>query len=183
MVKKSLSISPGNREDELRWVLNKSKTYDVASGYRIAYHFYHSPLELCYEIMQQKTIWTALWKMKIPHNIKIFAWKILHGKLPALQQTHHRFQNNSPICRRCQLQKESIMHCIFQCPDSQQIWNRSSIAHMVPSPLCESAFSWWKDSIMPLENLSSNNSTLALILAWLVWKEICKRILNRKDLQ
>ncbi|XP_015956845.1 uncharacterized protein LOC107481144 [Arachis duranensis] len=52
-----LSVKIQQSRDKLQWDLNKSKQYDTVSGYRIGYLFYHPPLELCPNYMQQKKPW------------------------------------------------------------------------------------------------------------------------------
>ncbi|KAL4316426.1 hypothetical protein AHAS_Ahas15G0283900 [Arachis hypogaea] len=68
---KIFSIKPTEEEDEVNWCWTKSGIYEVGSGYKIAYGFFHSPALLRPQNIHNR-VWNSIWELKLPHKIKIF---------------------------------------------------------------------------------------------------------------
>ncbi|MED6161882.1 hypothetical protein PIB30_064962 [Stylosanthes scabra] len=61
-------------------------------------------------------------------KLKFFIiWRSLHEKLPVAALLHRRIPSISPLCRRCNLDMESMMHCLFYCEKAAAVWSESPI--------------------------------------------------------
>ncbi|XP_057739753.1 uncharacterized protein LOC130956785 [Arachis stenosperma] len=156
----------------LQWSLKKSKKYDTASGYNIAYLFFHPPLEHCPDNMKQKHIWQHLGKLKVTPSVKMFLWKCLHGRIPVLELIHRRFPSTSPLCPYCHTQSESITHCLITCNKAQDIWSRSQIYLHLPHPTGDQFFEWWQELKTKLEWQHDGERLMGLVasICWNIWK-------------
>ncbi|XP_015949996.1 uncharacterized protein LOC107474863 [Arachis duranensis] len=167
-----LSVKIQQSRDKLQWDLNKSKQYDTASGYKIGYLFYHLSLELCPNYMQQKKPWIDLWKLNLPHKIKLFIWKALYGQLPVLAQIHHRIPSISPICPFCHEATETVTHCLIDCSRIKDVWPQSYLRDCLPLQSPNDFWTWWIASTEMLNLLKNDdrNPQLLAIICWNCWK-------------
>ncbi|KAL4356233.1 hypothetical protein AHAS_Ahas09G0066200 [Arachis hypogaea] len=146
-----LTIFPGEGPDKVQWLFNNSKCYDVASGYRISYLFFHEPIDLCPAYMQQRGIWAQLWNLLTPQKITIFLWKCLHGRIPVMQLTHQRFSNTPATCPLCQEESETITHCLFLCQNAKLTWRKIEMEACVPFSNSTTFFDWWSSTTSLLD--------------------------------
>ncbi|XP_057723427.1 uncharacterized protein LOC130939336 [Arachis stenosperma] len=177
----TLNIEPG--ADELQWVLNKGGTYDAASGYSVAYQFNHDPIEFCPQLMRQKDVWVTLWKLALPHKIKIFLWKSIHQGLPVCHLLHHRFPSTSAICSCCSEEDETVLHCLVTCKYAKEVWNQSPLAYLLATSPSSTSTQWWISSMEALKS-SPNRQThshFLVILLWFLWKERNSWIFEHKQ--
>ena len=66
--------------------------------------------------------WAILWARKQQHKILHVQWLVVHKALPVGTWLHR--MGVSSCCTRCHLQTETQKHCLWECIDSQQIWQR-----------------------------------------------------------
>ncbi|XP_026416837.1 uncharacterized protein LOC113312290 [Papaver somniferum] len=72
-----LSLS---EEDTLRWSPSKDGNFSVKSTYnKLMEVRVQNQVAIC---TVPKPIWKALWKMKLPHRVKLFIWKCLKNAIP-----------------------------------------------------------------------------------------------------
>ncbi|XP_016207207.1 uncharacterized protein LOC107647664 [Arachis ipaensis] len=145
--------------------------YEVGSGYKIAYGFFHSPTSLRSQNIHNR-VWNSIWELKLPHKIKIFLWKSLHEKLPVLQQVHSWFASTPATCPRCMLKAESISHALFQCPLSSIIWSLNLITPDLWMREEETFFNWWQRVLSwAAAQFDGRQKTLLIAaLCWSTWK-------------
>ncbi|KAL4314096.1 hypothetical protein AHAS_Ahas15G0050900 [Arachis hypogaea] len=86
--------------------------------------------------MQRRLVWSHLWKLKIPHKILLFAWKILHNKLLVLLLIHQRFSFTLTTCLICKSAPESLMHYLFFCRDANLVWKKNPLASLISDHRC-----------------------------------------------
>jgi hypothetical protein len=79
---------------------------------------------------QPSLSWSWIWKLKLPNNICHFVWIILHNSLPTNYTifTHHIFID--VFCYRCDVDLETIIHTLRDCPQTHQVW--SSLCFLPP---------------------------------------------------
>ena len=60
--------------------------------------------------MQQ--VWQALWKLKIPNQIKIFGWREFHGILPTRVTLEKKKIIRERVCPICTRLPETEIHVL-----------------------------------------------------------------------
>lgn len=102
--------------DLLIWGDNANGIYTTSSGFKW--------------LLKQRTnlargpSWNWIWRLPAPENIKFFFWLVFHNSVPTLSVLHHRGISPTAICRICQREDETLLHCIRDCPGVKRIWNR-----------------------------------------------------------
>ncbi|KAG6674749.1 hypothetical protein I3842_15G060700 [Carya illinoinensis] len=66
--------------------------------------------------IDQKLIWKNLWKLHIPHRVKVFAWKVCKNILPTLRNLKSRKIIEDANCLWCQEEEEDVNHALVYCP-------------------------------------------------------------------
>ena len=66
--------------------------------------------------------WVVLWARKQPHQILHVQWLLVHRALPVGTWLHRMGVEST--CARCRLQMETQKHCLWECIESQLIWQR-----------------------------------------------------------
>lgn len=56
-----------------------------------------------------------LWKLSIPHKIKVFMWKGFYNVIPVSEKLIKRKIPIDPSCKLCNYDFESTFHVLFQC--------------------------------------------------------------------
>ncbi|XP_010469706.1 PREDICTED: uncharacterized protein LOC104749719 [Camelina sativa] len=116
----SLPISKYFRPDRLVWHYTQSGRYSVKSGYKVAQDM-KADIEVGPNVSALKA---KAWELPVPPKIKHFFWQIASGSLPVTVRLASRGVNCDTICKRCDLEEESINHTLFECPHSRQVWER-----------------------------------------------------------
>ncbi|KAL4285984.1 hypothetical protein AHAS_Ahas19G0040800 [Arachis hypogaea] len=117
-------------EDRLTWAREASGTYSVATSYKIAYHFFHPPMEQLPEVCRDKKMWKALWSLRCAPKIKVFIWKACHDGIAVRVRLNQRFHSIPNVCPRCEEEGESVNHCLIQCHLANQTWQLSPVSHL-----------------------------------------------------
>ncbi|KAL4380757.1 hypothetical protein AHAS_Ahas04G0065400 [Arachis hypogaea] len=136
--------------------------YSVSLGYHITFQFNHPPIDFLPEQCKTKKLWSGIWNSKSQSKTKIFMWKALHKGLPVKVKLHSRIPSISPICPRCNEQEETVVHCLWMCPDSKEAWRLAGL----PSPTREvETWKWWPEFQNNIEG-GSNMEMVAVNLTW-----------------
>lgn len=64
--------------------------------------------------------WTLIWGSNIANNVKSFFWKAGNNLLPTCLNLHRKVWE-SPSCKICQLEAESIEHILWECSSAQNV--------------------------------------------------------------
>ncbi|CAH9137685.1 unnamed protein product [Cuscuta epithymum] len=68
------------------------------------------------------TVWTTMWKWKLPPKIKHFFWQVCSGLLPTKINLKSRKVNCSSVCGLCGEEEESLQHLFISCRVSKEAW-------------------------------------------------------------
>lgn len=60
----------------------RNDIFSVRSAYRIVREFLGNGYEDCSNASKQQALWKALWKIKVPNKIQVFAWRACRERLP-----------------------------------------------------------------------------------------------------
>lgn len=66
----------------------------------------------------------AIWRMKLPNKIQIFAWRACLDSLPCF---YNLFKRKVPVdshCQFCGVSVEDLAHTLFYCPDLHEGWEQ-----------------------------------------------------------
>jgi len=56
-----------------------------------------------------------MWKLKIPANFQFFLWQVSHNSVPTRSILNNRGIHVDPSCPICDLEPETLVHCLFTC--------------------------------------------------------------------
>lgn len=73
-----------------------------------------------------KQVWIAIWKLRLPNKIKLFAWRACHEILTTAVNLTRRRVINDDKCSVCTREKESTIHALWDCAAAQHIWAGST---------------------------------------------------------
>lgn len=95
----------------------------------------------------------GVWRLKLPHKIKLLLWQILHDCIHT-QELRHRWNiASSALCQRCNNGPETTLHAIRDCRFSQRLW-RYIVPHRNQTVFFSSTIKDWVKS-----NTSTNTSS------------------------
>ncbi len=76
---------------------------------------------------QMGPLWHAIWGLQLPNNIKVFMWRATHNVVPTVGNLEHRKIIQSAWCPQCGLQRESLLHALWECDVIQALWDESVV--------------------------------------------------------
>jgi hypothetical protein len=98
------------KNDSIKWTLDKTQTFTTKSLYQLLTHGGVRD-RLC----------TLVWKCKVPLQVKVFLWQMIHNKLQTATTLKRRGWHGSPLCCVCD-RPETVDHIMFQCVFQQYLW-------------------------------------------------------------
>lgn len=106
--------------------------------------------------------WSWLWKLQLPANIQFFVWQICHGAIPTRGLLHQRGISTQGVCPRCNVDEESVVHCLFECAHVVHLWNKFGVDNLATYA-----------NMQPLEQgvraIINMHGILSAIFMWVVW--------------
>ncbi|XP_017233302.1 uncharacterized protein LOC108207364 [Daucus carota subsp. sativus] len=106
------SISLNSSEDQVIWKVN-GEAYNTKSSIEIM------------SAGDPRFIgnWNQIWKIKVPHKIQTFLWKLEAGALPTNESINLRLGDEfSKECPRCRGVTESVNHIFWNSLEAKSIW-------------------------------------------------------------
>ncbi|CAN1346925.1 LINE-1 retrotransposable element ORF2 protein [Linum perenne] len=163
----TIPIGPPDLEDEWKWRFATDGAFSVKSAYhagRKSLHNLRAPRRNLRAINAKQ--WNWLWNLSLPPKIRFFIWRCVQGILSTQSNLHRRRCSPNPICQVCNVQEESILHCIFFCPHARRTWRRASPTTILPIP--SDSFEDW---FFPLqENTRTDGMRRIAATCWNIWK-------------
>ncbi|XP_042939410.1 uncharacterized protein LOC122274438 [Carya illinoinensis] len=125
----SIRIPSENVADKLVWEHESSGIYSVKSAYSFFTKVEQNRQEAeSSTAADQKLIWKNIWKLHVPHRIKVFAWRVCKNILPTLSNLKSRKLLVDDSCIWCQEEMEDVNHALVYCPLIIDCW-----MHLFPS--------------------------------------------------
>ena len=122
-------------------------------------------------IHNQPNIWKLLWKLKLPHKILTFTWKLLHQAIPVKAEINRRGVHCAMTCLMCNNACETQDHIFLYCDLARAVWFGADIPirHLTQADI--TVDSWVKDLIKQHNASEHSNSILhkILTLLWCIW--------------
>ncbi|KAL8133721.1 hypothetical protein AgCh_008966 [Apium graveolens] len=114
-----LAISVPQRDvgDRVAWSRSKNGLYDVKTGYQL-WHDQH----IGDNLVPRSSGWSRLWKLHVPHKIKILMWRLCRNNLPVRDRLKAKGVSILVSCPMCNADLEHIMHLFFECQFVESCW-------------------------------------------------------------
>ena len=116
-----LQIVPMHGQDTLVWKFERIGNYFVASGYNIAFKFFHPPTDAYPIHLANKELWKSVWTLRSPPKIKLLIWILLHDGVSMRQKLISRSFDIDDSCPWCLEVLEFIFHYIVSCPHTKVV--------------------------------------------------------------
>ena len=109
--------------DLFSWSLHSTGVFTVKSAYNLAV----SPKVRGVEGENSKRnqhwqFWRVLWKLKIPHKVKIHLWRACLNILPTRLSLCRQRVLSDPTCPICNSEDETTTHALWSCPYAGSVW-------------------------------------------------------------
>ncbi|XP_075674939.1 uncharacterized protein LOC142644147 [Castanea sativa] len=122
-----IPLSKRNVPDSVFWLHNSRGLFTVKSAYHVARRlltdaYWGGSSREC----AAANVWTAIWKLRLPNKIKVFAWRACHEILPTAANLTRRKVITEDKCSVCTWETESTIHALWDCVAVQDIWAGSS---------------------------------------------------------
>ncbi|XP_042965942.1 uncharacterized protein LOC122299620 [Carya illinoinensis] len=115
-------ICPEGYEDRWMWSEERSGEFSVRSAYKLLQKGLYDAVGQSSNSSSLNSLWKAIWKMKLPLKIRIFAWKLCKDCLPTGLNLIKRHVDIDPKCCLCAEQNEDLSHAIVYCPQLIEFW-------------------------------------------------------------
>ena len=111
-----IPLSRRNVSDSVFWLHNSRGLFSVKSAY-------HMARKLLTDANRGGTSseGAAIWKLRLPNKIKVFAWRACHEILPTAANLTRRKVLNDDKCMICTRETESTIHAFWDCAAVQDI--------------------------------------------------------------
>lgn len=119
---KKIPLSLFQHEDKLVWMEEKSGKFSVRSAYRIIQHCKQHILGESSIEQTSTPLWRALWRMRVPHKIKVFAWRACLNGLPCFLNLMRKQIAIKGMCVFCDAHEEDLAHALLYCPNVWKWW-------------------------------------------------------------
>lgn len=150
-------------EDKLARKLSPKGEFDMKTTYILT-------LEFDFEVpLREKWIW----KLKTLPRIQTFVWKCMHKSIGVRDCLSARGLSLDTTGHLCQIDAESILHALRDCPLVRNIWQQLGVPPAEPSLLAVNLEDWL------YSNCNANSKTndgqpqwhqVFVFAIWLIWK-------------
>ncbi|GJZ48376.1 reverse transcriptase [Tanacetum coccineum] len=114
-----------SRPDTLYWHNGLGGQFSCKSAYYIALETFEDIMENLPE--ETNTLLRAIWKAKVHIKVKLFVWRVWKNYVPTIDNLQARGLNLASVsCTHCRHIGEDVIHVLFKCPQSKEVWDRCS---------------------------------------------------------
>lgn len=109
-------------EDRIVWAMSNDGNYTVKTGY----HFWHNR-NVGDSICTQSGGWKKIWRLNVPHKLKVFLWRFCRNNLPVRNRLRHKGIHITIMCPFCNADVEHSIHLFFDCDFAKQCWHAAGL--------------------------------------------------------
>lgn len=112
----------------------------------------------------ENNLWRRVWGIQGPPKLKHFVWRACKGSLGVKERLHYRHIAGDSWCSICLDQEETVIHSLFECKFSKEIWASSEFGDLLsqaPTASFSHRFEWVATKL----DKESLNTFLALVWA------------------
>lgn len=108
--------------DRIVWSKSIDGLYNVKTGYRV----WHDQFAGNFGCTQSGG-WSCLWRLSIPHNIKIFIWRLCRDNVHVRIRLMIKGIAIPIISLMCNVDIEHPPHLFFDCPFASNCWHAANL--------------------------------------------------------
>ncbi|XP_042950057.1 uncharacterized protein LOC122282168 [Carya illinoinensis] len=117
-----IPLSITNASDKLVWRGSKDGLFSVKSAYYLLNEVDGRELGQTSRSMQEQSIWSKIWKLKVPNATKMLLWRASLESLPTKRNLFKRKIIDSPLCPVCLSEEETVTHALGSYKSAQDVW-------------------------------------------------------------
>ncbi|XP_074356116.1 uncharacterized protein LOC141695803 [Apium graveolens] len=110
-------IPQNDVRDRIAWTKATNGHYSVKTGY----HLWHER-NVGTSNVTQSSGWGQIWKLSIPHKVKVLLWRVCRNNLPVRSRLSSKGVQLSLACPMCDSCDENVLHLFFDCYFARQCW-------------------------------------------------------------
>ncbi|XP_026436617.1 uncharacterized protein LOC113334619 [Papaver somniferum] len=171
-------------QDIVRWNPSKDGIFSVKSAYNKLTEARVQNQATVNDV--PTTVWKALWKMKLPHRVKLFIWKCLKNIVPTRVGLSQSLQDIETHCEICKQENETLFHILISCSHAKAVWRDLNINIDQSITQCQSVKEWIVSWFQDVQNAGSDDvnnwRNLLMVGSWIIWKERCDCVFQDKTL-
>lgn len=166
-----LHIPWREEEDTIAWHYEKTGTFTVRSAYRLGTSL--KELDAGHSSSSAnpdgaRPAWKKLWKLPIPHKVRIFAWKLIHGGLATKSNNKKRGITHNGVCDLCGSAEESEHHAVITCNHALAL--REAMRECWDLPLeDELSFSGPEWLLQLIDMNNAGEAARLILILWRAW--------------
>ena len=110
-------------EDKQIWAETSNGLFSVRSAYKVAMDLSkHIESASSSDGDSMRQFWKKFWKIKVPHKIRHFIWRVARDILPTKANLVHRHVILEGGCEECDDNLESLLHLCWECLKARETW-------------------------------------------------------------
>ncbi|KAL4319432.1 hypothetical protein GQ457_18G015740 [Hibiscus cannabinus] len=120
-------------------------------------------------------IWKKIWKLKVPHRVRLFAWLVWHERLLTNVERVRHHMTTSAHCEICGCRREDMDHVLRLCTAAREVWGK-----IVPIAERDRFFrvahrEWLRTNLFDVSSTVGDEDwhVRFIITCWLLWKRRC----------
>ncbi|XP_074378321.1 uncharacterized protein LOC141719854 [Apium graveolens] len=110
--------------DRLAWSRTTNGQYTVKTGYQLWHDSNIGPGSV-----YQSNGWSKLWRLNLPHKIKIFLWRFCRNNIPVRRRLSAKGVRLPITCPMCMADIEHLGHVFFDCLFASSCWHYAGLTY------------------------------------------------------
>ena len=167
----NLRLPGKDEEDMIAWHYEKTGIFSVRSAYHLGVA--RKEMEMGQVSSSSNTdgarpAWKKLWKIPVPHKVRIFAWKLIHGGIATKCNKKKRKISRDGICDLCGRAEESEHHAVVNCGHAASLREAMRKLWDLPSDdiLTFSGPEWL---LLLIDRVNMEEAAQLLLILWRSW--------------
>lgn len=109
--------------DRQIWSGTANGEFTVISTYHLQNELLGIDQGECSHTINHKLLRKYIWKMNVPHVVKVFMWRACHNALATKSNLLRQKITKDPLCPLCEAEEETTNHVLWGCPAAGLIWS------------------------------------------------------------
>lgn len=102
-----------HHEDKFIWREEKNGKFSIRSAYQLIHRYQQMNQRENSTCQALVPFWKALYKIRVPHKIKVFVWRTCLNGLPSFSNLKRRQVAMEGKCALCDAREEDLAHAVF----------------------------------------------------------------------
>jgi len=174
---KNIPLCPSLPPDKIIWNGTLNGVFSVKSAYHMTLDLLRRKNGECSSSSGRSEFWKKIWAVKAPNASKNFLWRPCQNALPTKQNLLRKGVVDNDLCPYCQLEVESVIHALWNCPSAQDVWGCGPILFQK----CPSIFSDMAELVSYLfTRLNDDLMSLTMVVFHRIWLRRNKMIFDEQ---